>query len=109
MSRGPVPWEAAAVCAGGLRGQRVVELAALAGVEITSLEVVIDAGVDLRGAYDVADVRVGLAEATIEFRVEANAEPHVLDDLARAAVRTSPVAASLASPIFLQIAGRPSG
>jgi uncharacterized OsmC-like protein len=100
---GPVPGELLLMALGACVTSTFAEKAALQGVELAELEITLDASVDLRGCYEVARVRPGLSGVTMNIRVRCDAPDALLEELGRTAVRTSPVADSLAHGVPLQV------
>jgi OsmC-like protein len=73
--------------------------AATRGVDIDELEVIIEATVDLRGVFELAEVRAGLAGARVTVRVRSSADDAVLEELRQLVTHTSAVYDSLANPV----------
>lgn len=99
---GPTPGEILCAALGACIAQQFVEHAALRGVDVAGLDVDCTASGDLRGMYELADARPGFSGISISLRVHADAEGAVLDELLQAAVRTSPIADSVANPVPVQ-------
>jgi uncharacterized OsmC-like protein len=99
---GPAPGELVAAALGACVAHQFVEHAAQRGVVLDALEVTCESHLDLRGAYQVADVRPGWSEARIQLSVRTEASDEVLAELLRDAVRTSPVLDTVAHPVPMQ-------
>jgi uncharacterized OsmC-like protein len=100
---GPTPGELLLMALGACVASTYAEGAALQGVEIAELDAVVDASVDLRGAYGIDGVRVGLSSARIRLQVRSQAGEAVLEALGQAALRSSPVAASLTPSVPIEV------
>jgi uncharacterized OsmC-like protein len=100
---GPSPGEALLGALGGCVAQTYITKAALRGVDIDELEVMIEAHVDLRGAFELDAVRAGLAGAIVAVRVRSDSDDAVLDELGRTVTRASAVYDSLANPVRVQL------
>jgi hypothetical protein len=92
------PWRAWRLCRHDLHHQ-----AATRGVDIEELEVIIEAAVDLRGIFDLAAVRAGLAGALVTMQVRSSADDAALEELRQLVTRTSAVYDSLANPVPIQL------
>ena len=77
--------------------------AATRAVDIEELEVIIEAAVDLRGIFDLAAVRAGLAGALVTMQVRSSADDAALEELRQLVTRTSAVYDSLANPVPIQL------
>lgn len=101
--RGPEPAELLNAALGSCVAHQFVRHAALRDVFLESLEVVCESHADLRGSYQVADVRPGLEGVRITIHVRADRTgDDTLDELLQQAVRTSPVAGSLSTAVPLE-------
>ena len=100
---GPAPGELVLAALGSCIVSSYVIQAAISGVEIDELELTLEARVDLRGQFELAPVRPGLAgvKATVEVRSEA--DDATLEALGRAAIRTSPVYDTLANGVPIEL------
>ncbi|QSB14462.1 OsmC family protein [Natronosporangium hydrolyticum] len=103
---GPAPGELIAAALGACVAHQFVEHAAGRGVVIDSLEVTCESQLDLRGAYQVAEVRPGWTVAKIQLSVRTEASDEVLAELLRDAVATSPVLDTVANPVPVEPAVR---
>ena len=65
--------------------------AALRGVDIDELEVMVEAQVDHRGVFELDAVRAGLAGVIVTIRVRSGADDGVLGELGRTVTRASAV------------------
>lgn len=75
------------------------------GVELERLEVDLETLIDLNGFFGLdEDVRPGLQGVTATFRVQADADDEVLDEIADAVTRLSPVHDTLTQPVDVQLA-----
>jgi uncharacterized OsmC-like protein len=92
---GPAPGELLLFALGACITGTYAEQAALAGVVVDEIETTIVASADLRGAYNVSQVPVGLGAVTATIRVKSGADKSLHDDIARLAIQRSPVARSL--------------
>lgn len=77
--------------------------AAQRGVELDALEVVVEGWVDLRGAFELADVDVAPSQVRVTIHATAAAEDEVLAELAEAAERSSPMYQSFANPVRMRV------
>jgi uncharacterized OsmC-like protein len=100
---GPSPGEALLGALGGCVALTYVAKAAMRGVDIDELEVIIEGQVDLRGVFELDAVRAGLGSATVTVRVRSDADDAVLNELGRTVVRASAVYDSLANPVPVQL------
>jgi uncharacterized OsmC-like protein len=100
---GPAPGEAMLAALGGCVAMTYITKAAARGVDIEHLEVAIEAAVDLRGVFELAAVRAGLAGARVTVWVRSSADDTVLDGLRQLVTRTSAVYDSLANPVPVQL------
>jgi uncharacterized OsmC-like protein len=100
---GPAPGEAILGALGGCVAMTYITQAATRGVDIEELEVTIEAAVDLRGIFDLAAVRAGLAGALVSMRVRSSADDAALEELRQLVTRTSAVYDSLANPVPIQL------
>ena len=100
---GPAPGEAILGALGGCVAMTYITKAATRGVGIEELEVTIEAAVDLRGIFDLAAVRAGLAGALVTMRVRSSADDAALEELRQLVTRTSAVYDSLANPVPIQL------
>jgi uncharacterized OsmC-like protein len=101
---GPSPGEAILGALGGCVAMTYVTKAATRGVHIDELQVNIEATVDLRGVFELAAVRAGLASAIVTVKVRSAADDATLDELGQAVTRASAVFDSLANPVPLRLA-----
>ncbi len=101
---GPSPGEAILGALGGCVAMTYVTKAAIRGVDIEELEVTIEATVDLRGVFELAAVRAGLAGAIVTVRVRSAADDAVLAELGQTITRASAVFDSLVNPVPLHLA-----
>jgi uncharacterized OsmC-like protein len=101
---GPSPGEMILGALGGCVAMTYVTKAAMRGVHIEELEIAIEATVDLRGVFELASVRAGLAGARVTVRVRSSAADPVLDELGQLVTRTSAVYDSLANPVPIELA-----
>jgi len=97
---GPAPGElllaSLAACVGGL----FVEHAALRGIDLEGVELTCEAHLDARGMLEIDDVRPGIEHIDIRL-TSTGIEVSELDELLALAVRTSPIADSLARPVTM--------
>jgi uncharacterized OsmC-like protein len=105
---GPTPQEyvlhalAACITAGIATG------AAARGIELTSVSSVLSADIDVRGVLGVdADIRKGFSEVRVDFDVQADAEPDVIDALIASATKYSAVFDMLTSPTVVNVRHEP--
>jgi uncharacterized OsmC-like protein len=103
---GPVPGELIVAALGACVVATFAEKAALEGVAVRSIELVIETEADLRGSYGVAPVRVGLSELRLKLIVDADAETDVVEALGHHALRASPVADTLTNGAVLGLSVR---
>lgn len=96
---GPTPGEILCAAIGACVAQQFVEHAALRGIDVEHVEVACTADGDLRGMFEIGGVRPGFSGISVSLRVGADADDAVLDDLLQTAVRTSPIADSVANPV----------
>lgn len=98
--RGPAPGELLHAALGACVAQQFVEHAARRGVDLEGVEVTCESRLDLRGAYQADEqVRPGLQAIRVTVRARADhADDGTLEELLRAALRTSPVADTLTRP-----------
>jgi uncharacterized OsmC-like protein len=101
---GPTPQEyvlhalAACITAGIATG------AAARGIELTKVSSTATADIDVRGVLGIdAEVRKGFSEVRVDFDVQADAEPDVIDALIASATKYSAVFDMLTSPTVVQV------
>jgi uncharacterized OsmC-like protein len=100
---GPSPGEALLGALGGCVAMTYIVKAASRGVTIDELEVMIEARVDLQGAFELDSVRAGLSDVTVTVGIRSDADDAVLDELAQTTSRTSAVFDSLANPVPMRL------
>ncbi len=100
---GPSPGEALLGALGGCVAMTYIVKAASRGVTIDELEVMIEARVDLQGAFELDSVRAGLSDITVTVGIRSDADDAVLDELAQTTSRTSAVFDSLANPVTMRM------
>jgi OsmC-like protein/Resolvase, N terminal domain len=96
-------WLADEGVSGGCVAMTYITKAATRGVDIQELEVTIEATVDLRGIFELAAVRAGLAGARVTVRVRSSANDAALEELRQLVTRTSAVYDSLTNPVPIQM------
>lgn len=101
---GPSPGEALLGALGGCVAMTYITKAASRGIDIEELEVSIEANVDLRGVFELDDVRAGLAEATVTVKVRSSADDALLAEIGHIVTHASAVFDSLANPVPLRLA-----
>ena len=101
---GPTPQEyvlhalAACITAGIATG------AAARGIELITVSSTVSADIDVRGVLGIdAEVRKGFSEVRVDFDVQADAEPDVIDALIASATKYSAVFDMLTSPTVVQV------
>jgi uncharacterized OsmC-like protein len=101
---GPTPQEhvlhalAACITAGIATG------AAARGIELRKVSSVVSADIDVRGVLGIdADIRKGFSEVRVDFDVQADAEPDVIDALIASATKYSAVFDMLTSPTVVEV------
>lgn len=101
---GPTPQEfvlhslAACITAGVATG------AAARDIELRKVSSTVSADIDVRGVLGVdPDVRKGFSEVRVEFDVDADAEPDVIDALIASATKYSAVYDMLTSPTLVKV------
>lgn len=72
------------------------------GVEIESLEVDVEATIDLNGFFGLQPIRPGLSDVKLAFHVEADADPSVLQEMIETAESLSPVFDTVTRPVAVQ-------
>jgi uncharacterized OsmC-like protein len=100
---GPAPGEVILAALGGCVAMTYITKAATRGVDIEELEVTIEAAVDLRGTFQLAAIRAGLAGARVTVSVRSSADDAVLDELRQLVTQTSAVYDSLANPVPIEL------
>lgn len=100
---GPAPTESLLSAVAACVCSVFVEAATQHGIDVETLEVSTRGAIDLRGAYQAADVRAGLSGVTLTLGVRANTDDETLELLARSAVNLSPSAESLANPVPIRL------
>jgi len=100
---GPAPGEALLGALGGCVAMTYITKAALRGITIDELEVMIEARVDLQGTFELDSVRAGLSDITISVGVRSDADDATLQQLAQTTTRTSGAFDSLANPVPMQL------
>lgn len=96
---GPTPGELLGAALGACVAQQFVEHAARRGIDVEHVEVACTADGDIRGMFEIGDARPGFDGLSVSLRVHADANDALLDELLQAAVRTSPIADSVANPV----------
>ena len=101
---GPTPQEyvlhalAACVTAGVATG------AAARDIELRRVSSTVSADIDVRGVLGIdPDVRKGFSEVQVEFDIDADAEPDVIDALVASATKYSAVYDMLTSPTLVKV------
>lgn len=105
---GPTPQEyvlhalAACITAGIATG------AAARGIELRSVSSTVSGDIDVRGVLGIdPDVRKGFSSVDIEFDIDADASPEVVDALVASATRYSAVFDMLVNPTCVNVGRRP--
>ena len=76
--------------------------AALRGIDIKSLEVVLDGDLDLRGFLGLSDdVPAGFSNIHAKVHLDADATPEQIEDLHQHVLKTSPVGCILTKPLSI--------
>jgi len=100
---GPAPGELVLAALGSCIVSSYVIQAAASSVDIDELEVTLEARVDLRGQFELAPVRPGLAGVKATMGVRSGADAAALEALGQAAMRTSPVYDTLANAVPIEL------
>ena len=100
---GPMAGQAGLAAVGACVAATYAAEAALRGVTIEDLEVTVEGSVDLRGAFELADVPVPFSGVAIKIHVTADADDAALEELAEASRRTSPMYQSFVNPVPMQV------
>jgi uncharacterized OsmC-like protein len=103
---GPTSGETLMGALGACVAQTYAVRAAMRGVAVDGLDVSVEGGVDLRGAYDLDGVPAAFSRIDVTVDVRADADEAVLQELADATRRTSPVFDTLANAVPLTLAVR---
>jgi uncharacterized OsmC-like protein len=103
---GPSPGEVLLAALGGCVGMTYILNATAQGVDIGELEIAIEAGWDVRGAFALDGVHPGLAAVSVSVSVRSDADPDVLDRIGELTTRTSAVFNSLAHPVPMELSVR---
>lgn len=69
------------------------------GVAIETLEVDLECAIDLNGMFGLKQIRPGLSDVKLLFRVKSDAEPAVLQEILDAAQSLSPVFDTVTKPV----------
>jgi uncharacterized OsmC-like protein len=101
--RGPTPGELVLAALGSCLASTYATQAAASGVDIDELEVTLEASVDLRGQFELAAVRPGLAGVQARVAVRSEADNPAVEALGEAVGRTSPLYDTLVNPVPIEI------
>ena len=72
------------------------------GVEIKSLELDLEADIDLNGFFGLQPIRPGLSDVTLSFHVDADADEATLQEILDAASSLSPIFDTVTKPVEVQ-------
>jgi uncharacterized OsmC-like protein len=100
---GPTPGELLLAALGACLASTYATQAAMRGVDIDELEVILEGRVDLRGQFELAPVRPGLAGVKAIVAVRSEADDATLEALGHAVGRTSPGYDTMASPVPIEL------
>lgn len=103
---GPAPGEVLLAALGGCVGMTFIMQAARRGVDVDSLEVSIEAEWDMRGVFELDEVRGGLANVAVAIALRADASDEVVRGIGEMVTRTSAVYNSLAHPVPIELSVR---
>lgn len=79
------------------------------GVGLRSLEVEIEARIDLNGFFGLSDTAPGISDVTLQFQVDSDASQAVLEEILAAARAHSPVHDSVTRPVPVRSVVRTAG
>jgi uncharacterized OsmC-like protein len=101
---GPTAIETLLAALGSCMAGSFAAQATTRGVEIDSLEIDLRGDIDLNGFFGLRDVRAGLSDVTLAFRVKSEADPAVLQEILDAARSHSPIFDSVTNPVGVETA-----
>ena len=82
----------------------LVYYAALAGIELTSVESEIEGDLDVQGLLDIdGNVRTGFQNIRIKFHINSDAPREKIEELVRTAQRFSPVFDTVTNPVPVKV------
>lgn len=72
-------------------------------VKIESLEIDVEATIDLNGFFGLRPIRPGLSDVKLEYRVATDADPAMLTEILEAAKSLSPVFDTVTRPVAVEV------
>lgn len=100
---GPTAIETLLAALGSCMAGTFAAQATARGVEIEGLEVELEGTIDLNGFFGLQEVRPGLSDVQLSFRVQSDADPSVLEEILDAARSLSPVFDSVTNPVGVDV------
>lgn len=102
-NQGPCPMELVLTGLSACIAIGIVYSAAEDGVTVNAIEIDVEGDLDLRGLFEVSDVRPGFEEIRVAVRMDADAPQEKLEDLVDHGYRRSPVADSLEGKVTVRV------
>lgn len=102
-NRGPSPMELVLTALSACITISIAYSAAEEEVEVHSIEIDVEGDLDLRGLFEVADVRAGFEEVRVTVRIEADAPREKIEELVNRGYRRSPVVDSLEGKVPVRV------
>jgi uncharacterized OsmC-like protein len=96
---GPTAIETIMAALGSCMAGNFAVQATTRGVTIEALEVDLECAIDLNGMFGMKQIRPGLSDVKLSFRVKSDAAPAMLQEILDAAQSLSPVFDSVTKPV----------
>ena len=99
---GPTAIETVVAALGSCMAGAFAVQATARGVELRTLEVGLEADIDLNGFFGLKPIRPGLSNVVLSFRVDADADAQTLDEILEAARSLSPIYDTVTRPVAVE-------
>jgi uncharacterized OsmC-like protein len=101
---GPTAIETLMAALGSCMAGNFAAQATARGVKIDALEIDLEGAIDLNGMFGLKQIRPGLSDVALSFRVKSDADPQILQEILDAAQSLSPVFDSVTKPVGVKTA-----
>ncbi|MGD8711059.1 MAG: OsmC family protein [Ectothiorhodospiraceae bacterium] len=102
QNTGPTAIETVMAALGSCMAGAFAAQATARGVEIRSLEVEVEADIDLNGFFGLQAIPPGLSNVALSFHVESSADPDTEQEILDAACSVSPVFDTVTRPVAVE-------